>query len=136
MVTTPVPGHHGRVKPYDRKPSRPSRGASIAIALVLALVLGGAAFGYVLLPVLRGRDVLAAAEYLKGRPDVSPGSIGAWGFSLGGLVSLQAAAQTRDIRAVVADGPFPVVDPLDMPAPESLSDWLWIPFDRVQLLAL
>lgn len=85
---------------------------------------------------LNGRDVLAAVEYVRNRKDVRPDRIGLWGFSLGGLVSIQAAAQEPSIRAVIADGPFPVVAATDMPAPETLADWLWIPFDWVQFQAL
>jgi pimeloyl-ACP methyl ester carboxylesterase len=85
---------------------------------------------------LDGTDVLAAVSYLKSRSDTKSEKIGAWGFSLGGVVSLQAAAQNDDISVVVADGPFPVVAAEDMPAPETLEDWFWLPFDVVQRLAL
>lgn len=85
---------------------------------------------------LDGTDVLAAAAYLESRPDTKDDKIGAWGFSLGGSVSLQAAAQDNDIRAIVADGPFPIVAAEDLPAPETFEDWIWYPFDTVQRLTL
>lgn len=83
-----------------------------------------------------GRDVLAAVDYLRNLGAVPDGHILLWGFSLGGLVSLQAAAQSDAVGAVIADGPFPVLTGEDMPTPTSLSEWLWLPFDTVQRLAL
>jgi hypothetical protein len=50
------------------------------------------------------RDILAAVEYLKTRPDVDPGRIGGIGFSVGGELMLQAAAETDDLAAVVSEG--------------------------------
>ena len=86
--------------------------------------------------VLDGTDVLAAVAYLQSQPDAKHEKIGAWGFSLGGMVSLQAAAQSEAISAVVADGPFPIVVAEDMPAPATLEDWFWLPFEVVQRRAL
>jgi fermentation-respiration switch protein FrsA (DUF1100 family) len=83
-----------------------------------------------------GEDVLAAVRYLQEQPSTSSLAIGVWGFSLGGLEALQAASQTSDIRAIVADGPMPVVASEDMPLPETLADALWVPFDWVELRAL
>src|SRR6185312_9486719 len=40
------------------------------------------------------RDVLAAVEYLRSRPDVDPRRIGGIGLSVGGELMLQAAAET------------------------------------------
>jgi pimeloyl-ACP methyl ester carboxylesterase len=85
---------------------------------------------------LTGDDVRAAAHYLQAQDIAKSGAIGVWGFSLGGLEALQAAAWTSEVGAVVADGPFPVVSAEDMPSPESLEDVLWMPFDRVQWKAL
>ena len=85
---------------------------------------------------LDGREVIAGAGYVARRADVDAGRIAAWGFSLGGLVSIQAAAQSDSIQAVVADGPFPVVADSDMPPPARIDEWLWIPFDWVQRRAL
>lgn len=70
-------------------------------------------------------DIQAAADYLISR-DVS--SIGAYGFSLGANMVIQAAAQTETIHAVVADGASPVVLS-DMPLPTTLSGWLYLSYD-------
>ena len=50
------------------------------------------------------RDLLAGAEYLRGRPDVDPGRIGAFGSSVGGEILLGAAAQSTVFSAVVSEG--------------------------------
>ncbi len=81
------------------------------------------------------QDGLAAVAYLKGRDDVDEARIGAWGFSLGGLMAIQSAALTQDIRAVVADGPGPAAFE-DLPAPQSLMDWLNVPYDLAFFPAL
>jgi hypothetical protein len=49
-------------------------------------------------------DLLAGAEYLKGRSDVDDARIGAIGFSVGGEQLLEAAARSTAIRAVVSEG--------------------------------
>jgi uncharacterized protein len=49
-------------------------------------------------------DFLAGVEFLRGRPDVDPGRIGAMGFSVGGEQLLEAAARSDGISAVVAEG--------------------------------
>ena len=50
------------------------------------------------------QDLLAAIEFLKGRPDVEPGRIGGLGLSVGGETFLQAAAHSEDVQAVVSEG--------------------------------
>jgi len=50
------------------------------------------------------RDLLAAAEYLRHRPDVDPGRIGGFGFSIGGEILIEAAAQSTAFKAIVAEG--------------------------------
>jgi len=50
------------------------------------------------------RDIHAAVEFLKDRPDVDPGRIGGIGFSVGGELMLEAAAGNPDIAAVVSEG--------------------------------
>jgi uncharacterized protein len=50
------------------------------------------------------RDLLAAIDFLKQRPDVEPGRIGGLGLSVGGETFLQAAAHSDDVRAVVSEG--------------------------------
>jgi hypothetical protein len=49
-------------------------------------------------------DVKAAVRYLQTRADVDPKRIGAIGLSVGGEMLLEAAAETKDIAAVVSDG--------------------------------
>jgi len=51
-----------------------------------------------------GRDVDAAIAWLKQRPDIKAGRIGALGLSTGADVLVEAAARRHDIRAVVAEG--------------------------------
>jgi acetyl esterase/lipase len=51
-----------------------------------------------------GDDVLGAVDYLQTRPDVDPNRIGAWGFSAGAAASVHAAAQSKAIQGVIADG--------------------------------
>ncbi len=50
------------------------------------------------------KDILAAIEFLKTRPDVDPGKIGGIGLSVGGELMLQAAAETDELAAVVSEG--------------------------------
>jgi len=50
------------------------------------------------------KDILAAVEFLKARPDVEPGRIGGLGLSVGGELMLQAAAETDELGAVVSEG--------------------------------
>ena len=58
---------------------------------------------------LETNDLHGAVEFLLERPDVDPGQIGALGFSLGGQVTLRAAAKNPSIRAVIAEDPSPAV---------------------------
>jgi hypothetical protein len=50
------------------------------------------------------KDIIAAVDWLKKRPDVDPRRIGGIGFSVGGELMLEAAAKDHDIAAVVSDG--------------------------------
>jgi fermentation-respiration switch protein FrsA (DUF1100 family) len=50
------------------------------------------------------RDLLAAIQFLKKRPDVETGRIGGVGLSVGGETFLQAAAHSEDLQAVVSEG--------------------------------
>jgi MYXO-CTERM domain-containing protein len=50
------------------------------------------------------KDIFAAIDFLKHRPDVDPSRIGGIGFSVGGELMLQAAAQNTDLAAVVSEG--------------------------------
>ena len=75
-------------------------------------------------------DIVAAARYLQARPDVDPTRVAALGLSLGGQVSILAAARSDALRAVIADGPCCTTFS-DMPPPATVSDWLWVPYDLV-----
>jgi fermentation-respiration switch protein FrsA (DUF1100 family) len=77
-----------------------------------------------------GNDIIAALDYLQSRDDVNPNRIGAIGISLGGLVTLQAAALRQDIKAVVADGSAGNTIQ-DIPRPTTLGHWLDLPFQVV-----
>jgi hypothetical protein len=74
---------------------------------VLMLDLGGFgdsdgranAFGWV-----GARDIHAATAYLRSRGDIDPNRIGGLGLSMGGEVLLQAAGESTDLKAVVAEG--------------------------------
>jgi hypothetical protein len=50
------------------------------------------------------RDLLAAAAFLQRRPDVDSDRIGGFGFSVGGELLLEAAAQSSAFKAVVSEG--------------------------------
>src|SRR6266511_1155084 len=50
------------------------------------------------------RDIIGAVDYLRSRPDVDPGRIGGFGFSVGGELLLEAAAKSTGLKAVVSEG--------------------------------
>jgi hypothetical protein len=50
------------------------------------------------------RDLLGDVAYLRSRSDVDPGRIGGFGFSIGGEILLEAAAQSTAFKAVVSEG--------------------------------
>jgi uncharacterized protein len=50
------------------------------------------------------RDLLGALAFLRGRRDVEASRIGGLGLSVGGEALLQAAAETKSLKAVVSDG--------------------------------
>jgi dipeptidyl aminopeptidase/acylaminoacyl peptidase len=50
------------------------------------------------------RDLRAAVDYLRARPDVEAERIGGLGLSVGGELMLQAAAHDDRLRAVVSEG--------------------------------
>ena len=50
------------------------------------------------------RDIHAAVDFLRHRPDVDPARIGGIGFSVGGEMMLQAAAENEGLAAVVSEG--------------------------------
>ena len=58
--------------------------------------------------MLEANDVLGALDYLRTRPEVDPGRIGALGISLGAQSALRAALQDPGLRALVLEGLGPV----------------------------
>src|SRR5579859_2632114 len=75
---------------------------------------------------LEVNDVLGALDYLKQRPDVDSTRIGAFGFSIGGQVTLRAAAVAVEIKAVVADGASTATF-ADEPLPTDFKTWINYP---------
>jgi hypothetical protein len=74
------------------------------------------------------KDIFAAIEYLQGRPDVDPDRLGGIGFSVGGELMLQTAAQSGGLAAVVSEGAGTrtlAEDLQDIPSPDK---WLGLPF--------
>jgi uncharacterized protein len=51
-------------------------------------------------------DLIAAVDYVTGRPDAPPNGVGVLGISRGAGVAISAAAHDNRIRAVVTDGAF------------------------------
>ena len=49
------------------------------------------------------RDIKAAGEYLRDRPDVDPARIGLWGLSYGGILTAQGLARDSDLFAAGVD---------------------------------
>jgi pimeloyl-ACP methyl ester carboxylesterase len=66
------------------------------------------------------RDLLAAVEYLRNRPDVDPDRIGGFGFSIGGEMLLEAATQSNGFKAIVAEGAGSRVGDEDVSGPARL----------------
>jgi hypothetical protein len=66
------------------------------------------------------RDLLAGVEYLRSRPDVDPGRIGGFGFSIGGEMLLEAAAQSDGFKAIVSEGAGGRVGDEDVSGPARL----------------
>ena len=50
------------------------------------------------------RDVRAAVEFLRNRPDVDPERIGGIGLSVGGEMMMEAAAESDGLAALVSEG--------------------------------
>jgi dienelactone hydrolase len=50
------------------------------------------------------RDIHAAVKYLQSRPDVDPQRIGGIGLSVGGENMIEAASESRALRAIVSEG--------------------------------
>jgi pimeloyl-ACP methyl ester carboxylesterase len=81
------------------------------------------------------RDVKAALEYLRGRPDVDPQRIGGLGLSLGGELMLQTAGETDALKAVVSEGAGIRSIREQMLKPGALK-WLAAPFWATQSAAI
>lgn len=60
----------------------------------------------VLRPRRQVEDFLAAADFVRGRPEVSAERVALWGTSFGGGVATVAASRDHRIRAVVAQCPM------------------------------
>lgn len=73
-------------------------------------------------------DLQSAISYLLARPEVDNERIGAMGWSLGAQVSILAAAQFSEIKAVIADGPGATAFE-DWPPPLTFSERLYVPVD-------
>jgi uncharacterized protein len=74
------------------------------------------------------RDILAAVDFLRSRPEIDPGRIGGLGLSVGGELMLQTAAQSEGLAAVVSDGAGTrslAEDLDDIPSP---ARWIGLPF--------
>jgi fermentation-respiration switch protein FrsA (DUF1100 family) len=71
-------------------------------------------------------DALGAVAYLQSRPDVNVTQIGAFGSSMGGQITIRAAAKTQVIAAIVTDGASTAVFD-DEPIPSRLYDWINYP---------
>ena len=67
---------------------------------------GGSGGDAITLGALEQHDLVSVVDYLVARPDVDRERIGALGVSLGGAVSVMAAARDPRIRAVVDDCGF------------------------------
>jgi fermentation-respiration switch protein FrsA (DUF1100 family) len=56
------------------------------------------------------RDVEGALAWLQAQPDVDPNRIGMLGESMGAVTAVRAASQMPEIKAVVADSPYPELE--------------------------
>ncbi|UCD97463.1 MAG: alpha/beta fold hydrolase [Chloroflexota bacterium] len=52
-------------------------------------------------------DLHGAVDFLQSREEVNPEQIGAMGYSLGGQITIRAAAENEGIRAIIAEDPSP-----------------------------
>jgi fermentation-respiration switch protein FrsA (DUF1100 family) len=66
------------------------------------------------------RDLIAGVEYLQSRSDVDPARIGGFGFSIGGEILLEAAAQSPGFRAIVSEGAGERIGGVDVSGAERL----------------
>jgi fermentation-respiration switch protein FrsA (DUF1100 family) len=80
------------------------------------------------------KDIDAATEWLRRRPEVDRGRIGGIGFSVGGEVMIEAAAENPALRAVVAEGAG--VRSVREALLYGVRGWLAVPTSAVQTLAV
>ncbi len=52
------------------------------------------------------QDAKTGIDFLRSHPEIDPERIGAFGFSMGGVAVIRAAAQHSEINAVIAEGGF------------------------------
>jgi uncharacterized protein len=52
------------------------------------------------------KDIAAALDFIRSRPEVDPKRVGIYGFSMGASTAILAAARTRAFSAVVVDSAF------------------------------
>jgi len=50
------------------------------------------------------KETRIVTKFLRSRPDVDPDRIGGFGFSIGGEMLLEAAAQSNGFKAIVSEG--------------------------------
>ena len=93
------------------------------------------------------RDLLLVFEHLQAKPEVDDQRIGMIGFSLGGALAVLHAAANPELRAIIVDSPFDVVNAVtvaeftDLPRPISalvarFMEWrLGVDFDAISPLA-
>ena len=78
------------------------------------------------------RDVLAAIDFLKSRPEVDPDRIGGIGQSVGAELMLQTAAETDELAAVVSDGAGTRWFAEEMEEFHGVDKWLGLPLLAVK----
>ena len=71
-------------------------------------------------------DVMAAIDYVRGRPDVDPRRVGVWGYCTGGTLAMLAASLDRGLAGAVLFFPSqPTFPDLSPKRPVQPIDLLW-----------
>jgi uncharacterized protein len=78
------------------------------------------------------KDILAAVEFLKSRPDVDPDRIGGVGLSVGAELMLQTAAESDELAAIVSDGAGTREFAEEMEEFHGADKWLGVPLLAVK----
>ncbi|MDE2859945.1 MAG: alpha/beta hydrolase [Chloroflexota bacterium] len=81
-------------------------------------------------------DLQGAVQYIKQRPDTGGDSVGVLGLSMGGAAAIIAAADTPEIKAVVAESTFSSVDSAVASSFEHFIDLPAFPFAPVTVFIL